>query len=283
LLPKLEEDCVDTDPWVEVLRNALARCGDGPVLGSRFRNLVGEEAVRLGMQFPPESDPTLRFADLIQRYPQVVTALVRPGQDLLIAPTDRPEILAGEQTTGGLVGLRPDLFAALTKINPSRHPWYDPEQDVVVWLETDSHGETALIPFPKASLENELAVRREFVELEEDTRSTALLREALESPQPLQAFTAIVRAEQLQRRWHEFRTQALIERLQKWSTEFGLIWNERWLTSGARTRTVDRTPHHKRGAGNSETVLRSLLALEPSDLGRISVPLDIVLRIVGQL
>lgn len=278
----------DLNLWPDILRDALARAGDDlsqPILGARFRQLVDQSAAAHGVRFPPDAEPTLRLSELLQRYPSVVLSLARPGQDMLIVPAGRPELLTETRQSEEMVGLRPDIFNAFTRINPIRKPWYDSDQDSVAWVAEP--GADGLIPIPSPTLEDEILVRRSFVESLEDERPKALLLGSLATARPLQAFSAIIRAEQLHRRWHEFRTQALVDRIQSWAHQFSLNWNEKWLTSGsiAKQNSLLDAPRASRLAQPTEVALSAdsvaiLSRLEPSDLARIMVPLDVVLKLL---
>jgi hypothetical protein len=280
----------DNGVWAGVLSDALALAGENlaePILGARFRHLVAQAAISRGLVFPPESEPNLRLAELVLRHPSVVISLARAGQDMLIAPADRPDLLAEKRGEGPLTGIRADFFTAFTRINPNRRPWYDPDLDAIAWLNGEPDVEK-LIPVTSPTLEDELSVRSRFVEQIENEQTKELLRGALATPQPLPAFTAIVRAESLQRRWHVFRTQALAERIRLWAQQFGLHWRDQWLNSGSQIKTTVRSTgslgrsdySNTRGIVPSEKVIQGLLALDAEDLARISVPLDLVLKLL---
>lgn len=274
----------EKDPWPDVLLAAVGLAGKDisePILGAHFRQLVAQAASAKGVAFPPASEPGLRLGELVRRYPSIVVSLSRPGQDMLLAPASRPELLTQKQKQESPTGIRSDLFVAFTRIGPSRQPWYDPEQDTVVWLEAAPETDR-LVPIPSPALGDEVAIRRAFAEQIDDERVQQLLLEALAATKPLPAFTAFVRAENLQRRWHLFRTGALIERIRKWAQQFGLPWQESWLTSSESRANSSAPGKHASmiDADSQQRFLQGVLRLSAEEMARISIPLDVVLKLL---
>jgi len=81
------------DPWREILREAIQANPTRPVVGTHFRAAIKSAASKRGLQFPPFGEPELRFIQLLERYPDVVAILRRPGQDFLVGPVGRSDLL----------------------------------------------------------------------------------------------------------------------------------------------------------------------------------------------
>src|ERR1017187_7201624 len=76
------------DAWRAILREAVA-ANPPPVVGTHFRSAVDFAAAKHQWRFPPAEETGLRFIQLLERYPDVISILRRPGQDFLVAPADR--------------------------------------------------------------------------------------------------------------------------------------------------------------------------------------------------
>lgn len=274
---------MNEDKWRDIVRGALRlHDGEGPILGTHFRQLVEESAKEEGLTFPPEEEPELRFGELLKRFPDVVLRLTRSGMDMLIAPAERPELLVPDHSNDQVTYLiRPDLFNAVTRVEPPKRPWYDPEEDVVIWREVEAPPPSTgdLIPIPSPSTAQEVELRRAWVD-SLGTDASPLLLEALGNETPLASFHAVVRAKQLGRRWHEHRIQHLLQRLREWAEEYDLDWQEDWvLTRGElRRRGNDDPDQWDRDA--IEHFAGVLGSLSPDEWSRIHIPLDLVLKMV---
>jgi hypothetical protein len=151
------------DSWQEILREAIGG-RTHPLIGTHFRAAVGSLASKRGLQFPPPEEPGLRFIQLLERYPDVVSVLRRPGQDFLVAPAGRSDLLAGE-IQQRLYFIRPDLFGAFTVVT-NDHLHYDKARDRVVWQKA---GDTppspdSVVPIEPTTMAAELQLRRDFAE-----------------------------------------------------------------------------------------------------------------------
>jgi len=113
---------VSADPWRAILQEALAT-NPPPVVGTHFRSAVDTAAAKHELRFPPAGQPVLRFIQLLERYPDVVSILRRPGQDFLVAPSDRADLLA-KGIQDRFFGIRNDLFQAFTIISENQ-AFYD--------------------------------------------------------------------------------------------------------------------------------------------------------------
>jgi hypothetical protein len=118
--------------------------------------------------------------------------------------------------------------------------------------------------------------------LEADAAVKRALDEALERPAPLRAFSHLVRIHGFARQWHQFRLGTLSSKLREWSVNKAILWHQSWVDlaepkvipayAGAPSVTLD-----------SKRQLVELAALlSNEDLSRISVPLDIALRLMSR-
>ena len=88
-------------------------------------------------------------------------------------------------------------------------------------------------------------------------------------------------------RWHIFRSQSLAERLAQWAKESGIPWRETWLTIPTSDQTVpisrsDSPVIATSPKGRIEGLATLVEGLNEADLARISVPLDLVLKILSR-
>lgn len=263
------------DVWRSVLTEALAQAPSQPLRGTSFRSIVDRIAAKHDTVFPPPEEPGLRFVQLLQRYPDIVTFARRPGQDMLVVQAGRTDLLAAEPPSGW-VGIRADLFAAFTQVQTGQIPLYDKDSDRVVWLsDTSVSPKLDLTPIPPTSLEAEIQLRKGFIGLLPDGDSTDSLNASIKETSPLFNFGREIREHRLQQKWHSFRTERVKERIQKWAAEANVTWRDAWLTTG-------RTPGRQERAPLAQLPIEELSALlsrlETSDLQRISIPLDLVLK-----
>lgn len=248
------------DPWREVLREAIEANSTQPVVGTRFRGAIDSAASKRGLRFPRPDEPELRFIDLLQRYPDVVSVLRRPGQDFLVVPTGKSDLLVkGIQQR--LYGIRPDLFRAFTTVSRNL-AYYDKNQDCVVWQEPEGQVLGSWVPIDPTTESAEVQLRRNFVETLPEAAKRSQLDSALTSPKPLQTFGRAVRETGVQREWHSFRTERLLEKIQTWAKEKQIEWKEGWLCEVApnyawKTRTFSSDEVAKRTESNPLQILFS--------------------------
>ncbi|MBI4179173.1 hypothetical protein HY522_07115 [bacterium] len=275
------------DKWRAVLEEALAIAAterpNEPCLGTRFRQLVDAVAAKHGACFPPAEEPTLRFIQLLERYPEILIVRRRGGQDVLVAPTNKPELFA-ESSKWPAPGIRQDLFNAFVRISDDR-AWYDRDRDVIIWTEANTTPTVSesLIPIPLATLDDAVAVRRAFAEtLPPPVRAD--VEATLATARPLTLFTGIVRSRGLGLQWHVFRTKELVERIGVWARNAGLVWRDEWMTA-VPSSLANMTKAHEAAATDQRDWRAALIVmaehLDEQDLARISVPLDVVLRMLA--
>jgi hypothetical protein len=273
------------DPWREILRDAVEQIGGQPCVGTKFRSSVDAAAARQGLRFPPPNEPDLRFVELIERFPDIVSIARRPGQDFLVAPAGRTDLLA-EGVQRRPYGIRRDLFEAFTFVGDGRL-YYDKVLDKVVW-QTDREASTppdSCVPIEAPTLEGEIQLRRDFVaSLPEDSGIRARFEKAFTYPRPLQAFGMVVREVGVQRKWHAFRTERVIERIESWARSRAIPWKDAWLTEGRSERLSE--PANFRASASVGSHERDPLqvlfsGLDAADIQRISIPLDLVLKAIS--
>ena len=196
-----------------------------------------------------------------------------------------PQLLA-EAPESGASRLREDIFEAFTRIPrgvPPSEPWYVVSDDTVVWLlPTELSGSGELVKIPAATLEQELSERKSFIQ-SADLAEDAKIRIAasLDAHSGLGSFSKLIKAHGLSQMWHRHRFQAVVRRIRAWCTAAGVPWREGWVSSSdasTPTQTGDDLP-----ATNLRCLFeRFVESLTDEDLRRISVPLDIVLKVIQE-
>jgi hypothetical protein len=272
------------DPWAAILLEAVSTGAAEATVGTKFRQAVARAASKRGVEFPPPEEPKLRFIQLLQRYPTILSVFRRPGQDFLVIPAGRSDLVAKRDEA--LYAIRPDLFRAFTTISwgqpDEKHANYDPSTDSVIWRGYESGAPGCGVPVPLTTQEAELLLRREFAQVTKGpSAASEELLVALSGTSPLQAFSKTIKGFALQREWHSFRTARIVERLQLWAKENQLDWNDAWLVEGPTSRTwaseVTRSRQEHTQLDND--LLQDFFgALDVEDFHRISIPLDLILK-----
>lgn len=270
----------EKEQWAEIIAEALQaglEARPGPVQGARLRPLVKRVAEARGLTFPPESEPTLRFHELLMRYPEVVTVLRRPRQDLLAVPANRAELLASASEP---LFIRKDLFNAFTIIAAARKPWYNKVEDRVVWLDNGVDPQSPeMITVPPATAASELAVRHEFIGQLDNAMAKVPLETSLTEARPLTSFSRAVHSAYLRHSWHAFRSQRVLQSIREWAAKSNVQWAESWLVPKAGAALSSPRGSLERGASSAD-LAKVLGSLSQEDLTRINVPLDIVAKLL---
>jgi len=152
----------------------------------------------------------------------------------------------------------------------------------VVWQEP-GEGQASpdsLVAIDPATEAAEIQMRRDFAEtLAEQPASRSQLLGTLTHPLPLQAFGRAVKEAGLQREWHSFRTERLMEKIQRWASNKQIEWKSAWLTEGPTSYTWKNQAPSMTPARTEDDPLRALFSgLDAVDIQRISIPLDLVLK-----
>ena len=275
------------DLWRDILREAIQEISTQPVIGTRFRAAIGSAASKRGLQFPPSGEPKLGFIEFLQRYPDVVSILRRPGQDFLVVAAGKSDLLA-KSVGRRLYGIRPDLFKAFTTVgyDSTNLPYYDKNTDQVVRQEP---GEGQALPESWVPVEvtteaAEIQLRRDFTETPEQAATRSQLLEAVTNSLPLSAFGKAVKRAGSQREWHSFRTERVLAKIQRWATDNQIEWNDAWLTEGPsdyawkkQASLSSPTPTH----AGADPLQFLFSGLDAADIQRISIPLDLVLKAIS--
>src|SRR5690349_3068010 len=116
--------------WTDLLRESLSDIvekSESAATGARLNALLLRNASAQDLQ-PPEEIAKLKFKEWLRTLQEHkhLLVLLRPGEDVLVAPFDRAELLldyrkkAGRKTNSGI---RRDLFDAFTIVNDDKQPW----------------------------------------------------------------------------------------------------------------------------------------------------------------
>lgn len=276
-----------SDVWREIVEAALKQGLDaskGAVPGAKLRQLIARLAPKYGEQYPPAGQEHEKFGEFLSRFGSLVIVLRRDGQDILVAPVDQPQLL--DVSESGRTQLREDIFEAFTRIpreSPPVEPWYVRETDTIRWsVANDSLDPDRVVKIPPATLTQELEDRNAFaLSSGIDSQIKDSLVATLQDHSALWAFSRTVKEHGLARKWHLYRFQAVVKRIRTWCESEHVEWREDWL----RSKTDE--PGRARSIGLSSPVDgqrhqfgRFMESLSDEDLKRISVPLDIVLKLL---
>lgn len=274
--------------WQEVLLtalNQLVQRYNSPIAGAKFRNAVSQIARDRGLEFPPAG--LRKFSDLIEAFPTLFIVQRRPGSDILVVPADRAELLVadGSHSKSSVARIRQDLFEALTLIQqPDTHgrPHYDPANDRVLYIKDGEPLPPEAVSFPVITIETELGLRKQFIaENDLDKPAAEGLMASLAGSKPLREFSSVIQGFGLIKRWHYFRVSHLATQLREWSVRNSLAWQPSWVNSN-EPRLGQTTATTTFVSLNEERQLAELIsALKVEDYSRISIPLDIVLRLLA--
>jgi len=277
------------EAWKQIVAEALAvglKTSDGPVPGAKLRQLILRVAKRRALTYPPTGHEQESFGDFLKHFESIALVRRREGRDLVVAPADMPQLLADAPESGG-TRLREDIFEAFTRIPrglPPSEPWYVLSDDTVVWLlPTELSGSGELVKIPAATLELELGERKSFiqsVDLAEDVKNR--LAESLDTHSGLGSFSKLIKAHGLSQIWHRHRFQAVVRRIRAWCTAAGVPWREEWVSSSDASKPLTPTGDDLSGTNQRRLFERLVQSLSDEDLRRISVPLDIVIKLVRE-
>lgn len=279
------EQKLDWEVILDLALKEVASVERSSVGGSKFRSYVGKIASQHGVVFPPEGMHS--FSTFLESFPHKLIVQRTPGRDIQIVPIDRPELLVSASSPNAGARIREDFFLALTAIPNPTSPfsyYYFPEKDRVHRLEPGAEVVQSAISLPSTSYEQEISIRRDFVDGGEFSRpEAAALRESLEGTKVLASFTSAIRSHGLAQKWHQYRLQKLAENLKIWADQKAVTWQPSWI-SGTHERY--NTVALSDGGTESPVQVDELLSffsgkLSPEDISRISVPLDIVLKLLS--
>jgi hypothetical protein len=272
--------------WNEVVAEALKRgleTSDGAVPGAKLRELVARIAPKHGVSYPAPGREDEKFADFLKQFSSSVIVLRREGQDLLVAPSDAPQLL--DRSVNVYAQIRDDIFEAFTRIpkgSSPRRPWYARDTDTIEWLTEDENpAGVRFVRIPAATLDQELSDRRAFSlspGIEKDVQDKLL--GTLTAHSALGSFSAVLRAHGLARKWHFYRFSEVVRRIKKWCESEKVLWRDEWITPVNPHSKADAVAAPSASTEARRTSFGQFVeTLTDDDLRRISVPLDIVLKL----
>lgn len=278
---------VQTDVWVDIVTEALQKgllLSTGAVPGAKLRELIADSAKKRGQVYPPAENPNEKFGEFLKRFDSLLIVWRREGQDFLVAPVDKPELLADVQAARP-ARLRDDIFEAFTRVpreNPPKYPWYDTESDTVKWFVVDeSQPIPQLVKMPSPSQSEEVEEKRTFANSPELADHKDSLLSTLSDHSALWAFSKVIKERGLGRKWHLYRFQLIVRRLKQWCASEHVEWRDEWIgqapprviwTKFGQTADIPRDQR--------KLFEKVIEMLGEDDLRRISVPLDIVLKLI---
>jgi hypothetical protein len=275
------------EAWNEIVREAVAaglKTSSGPVPGAKLRELIVKSAQSRGLPYPPSGHEQESFGDFLKHFDSIVLVRRRKGRDLLAAPSDMPELLS-EAPESGAARLREDIFEAFTRIPrgvPPSEPWYVVSDDAVVWLlPAELSGSGELVKIPASTLEQELSERKSFVQsadLAQETKNR--IASSLDAHSGLGSFSKLIKAHGLSQMWHQHRFQTVVRRIRAWCTASGVPWHEEWVSSLDASKPPTQAGDDLATKNQRYLFGRLVESLTDEDLRRISVPLDIVLKVI---
>ncbi len=273
--------------WQQLINEALTELVErtgAPAPGAKLRGAIAHLARQRGLDFPPTG--VRKFTELVEAFPADFILQRRPGSDVLVVPVARAELLAIEQpgAAPAAARIRQDIFDALTKVPVPAYgrPYYEPEKDLVLWIREGDQPPQTAVAMPATTLAEELALRAAFIEEAEpvDTGKDALVN-SLTTTRPLRDFSDAVQEFGLGRKWHAFRVARLAMRLREWSVRTSLAWRPSWVDA-TEIRSTGASPAAPVSLDNKRHLLELSSLLTEEDLARISVPMDIVLRLLAK-
>lgn len=275
------------DTWREIVTEALQKgllLSTGAVPGAKLREQIAKAAKKYGLEYPPLELPNEKFGDFLKRFDSAVIVWRREGQDFLVAPADKPELLAEVQATRP-ARLRDDIFEAFTRIpreTPPVCPWYDRSTDTILWAIEADPTPTFLVRIPPNSQAEEIEDRRLFAELPEVADHRNRLLSTLGDHHAMWAFSNVVRELGLGRKWHLHRFQSVVRKIKKWCLEQEVVWHDDWIGQAPLQMRPAKLPlSADTSKATRKSIERFTELLSEGDLQRISVPLDIVLKLVN--
>ena len=232
----------------------------------------------------------------------------------LAVPAGRPDaILDGEIK----YRLRPDIFGAFATFGGPA-TWYLPDKDCMVGSKDSQRPSESAVLVEPTTTELELDIRRDFIDSIAVGEPGNALAEALEDPRPFAAFSRVLHQTPFVHLWNAYRFGRIFTRIWEWLDGNGLEWHPGWLVAvlhpvrshlpgrdaaeGAnggeparardgREEENDRsksrpTTSNQRGASSHNLALQhlsdALAALPPAELSRISIPADLVLKMMDR-
>src|ERR1035441_8047871 len=105
---------------------------------------------------------------------------------------------------------------------------------------------------------------------------------SLDAHSGLGSFSKLIKAHGLSQMWHRHRFQAVVRRIRAWCTAAGVPWREEWVSSSDASKPPTQTGDDLPAKNQRYLFERFVESLTDEDLRRISVPLDIVLKVIQE-
>lgn len=263
--------------WRALMRKALEECRNGEpraVPGAQLREAVARLASAEGINLTRYLvSRKLAFSTFLEAQSDLIL-MRRAGTDMLVASSLDEFPPPGTSPKGPAGGyIRQDFYEALTQFVGGMTYSYDPENDQV--LNYADRGPSAssgsLIPLPPASVEDEIACRRDFARQQ---NSEALIAALASQQGALTQFRSRVKELGLQAEWHRFRYEALGHKLLEWATSKQVEVRQNWFERDLSPRT-DRPGHAQ--------LMRSLMEhMTEQELLDTRVPLRAVYNLLNR-
>lgn len=275
--------------WQEILQEALNQLiqrSNTPVAGAKLRSTVAQIARDRGLEFLPTG--VRKFSELVEAFPADFIVQRHPGSDILVVPTARAELLAAERprAASSTARVRQDLFDALIRVPQAAYglPYYDPTRDAVLYVKEGEEVPASAVAIPPTSLPAEIQLRRQFIAETElvDAAKEALTNSLVAGSTPLRDFSNSIQEFGLVKRWHSFRVALLAKRLREWSVDKALTWQPSWVDASEPRLVAVSTPVAPVSQDEKRQLSELASALTMEDLCRITIPMDIVLRLLAK-
>jgi len=216
-----------------------------------------------------------RFREFIQGFDDYLVATDKSSFDFLIVPKTYSSFL----TQSGL-NIRSDFYKAFTQFSETNKPYYDKETDSIIWAASSTAG-SPLIPIPNATIDLEIDRRKRFVSdmLSDNTPlSDELLEKLSNRTTGLTDFSSALSKHLLHNKWMAYKKASVMKSIESWAKANDLPINSSWYI-----QSDSQVPSNQLGLQESHRFSRfieKLSSLSEDDLKRISVPLDIVKKII---
>ena len=110
----------------------------------------------------------------------------------------------------------------------------------------------------------------------------ALLEVLAKESTPLRDFSHTMQSFGLVKQWHFFRMSLLATRLRAWSVEKAISWQQSWVNIPEPRAASVTAPATPVSVDNKRHLIELATMLTDDDLSRISIPMDIVLRLIAK-
>lgn len=207
------------------------------VPGAKLRQEVVQAGWQQGLDVAAQlAAQGLPFSKALAEVDGVVVTPV-PGSDILVGlPGAKPPEKVMPPAKNAHRSLRQDVFEAFTRI--SAVPFvYIPERDKFVGQD---QADGTSVDVPPVSLEQSVAIRREFAESLSAKEQGRLLDALERSANPLAKFRLVLGENDLVRQWAKFQAAKLESRVRTWAEDNHVIPRDAWFR---KQRTEGDTRH----------------------------------------